>query len=210
VWRAIRPFGITTPTTTISTTAPGPTFILGDPAFWDYNPDDHDLHDGSWADFFLTAASSNAIDTGTTVLPDSLTTLLDGFDVDDHYWGAALDIGRYEAGFAILPTPSTQVLEPGGTVHFALSLYPSDLPHTVTLTAASPSPSLTLTLDPGVVGSGTVGTLTVTDSHAGSVLAPGLRYTLPITGTSGGFTQTTSVNLLVGGEGVYLPLITRE
>lgn len=184
--------------------------VAGDPAFWDYDPDDHDLHDGSWADFHLTAASSSAIDGGNTVLPDSLTTLLDAFDVDVRHWGAAFDIGRYEAGFAILPMPSTQVVELGGTVHYALHLYPSDLPHMVTLTVASPSPSLTLTLDPAVVCSDAVGTLTVTDTHAGSVLVPGLRYTLPITGTGGGFTQTTSVNLLVGGRRAYLPLITIE
>jgi hypothetical protein len=184
--------------------------VAGDPAFWDYEPDDHDLHDGSRPDFHLTAASSSAIDAGTTALPASLTTLLDAFRVDDRHWGAAFDIGRYEAGFAMLPTPPTQVVEPGGTAHYALHLYPSDLPHTVTLTVASPSPSLTVTLDPAVVAPDAVGNLTVTDTHVGSVLVPGLRYTLPITGIGGGFTQTTNVNLLVGGGRVYLPLITVE
>jgi hypothetical protein len=184
--------------------------VSGDPAFWDYDPDDHDLHDGSWPNFHLTPASTNAIDGGTTVLPNSLAALLEAFDLDDHHWGMAFDVGRYEAGFAILPTPSTQTVEPGGTAHYALHLYPSSLPHNVALTAASPSPSLTLALDPLVVSSDAVVTLTITDTHTGSVLVPGLRYTVPITGTGGGFVQTTSVNLLVGGRCTYLPLVIRE
>jgi hypothetical protein len=33
---------------------------------------------------------------------------------------------------------------------------------------------------------------------------------VPITGTGGGVTSLTSVNLLVGGVRVYLPLIVKE
>jgi len=40
--------------------------VAGDPAFWDYDVGDHDLHDGSWPDFHLTPASSDAIDGGIT------------------------------------------------------------------------------------------------------------------------------------------------
>jgi hypothetical protein len=59
------------------------------------------------------------------------------------------------------------------------------------------------------IASGAIATLTITDTHVGSSLLPGLRYSLPITGTGGGFTQTTSVNLLVGGRRVYLPAVMR-
>jgi hypothetical protein len=69
---------------------------------------------------------------------------------------------------------------------------------------------LTLALDPAVVASDAVGTLTVTATHTGSALVPGLWYTLPITGTGVGFTRTTSVDLLVGGGRVYLPVVIRE
>jgi len=41
-------------------------------------------------------------------------------------------------------------------------------------------------------------------------LLPGVWYTVPITGTGGGLTSTTDVNLLVGGARVYLPLIVKE
>ncbi len=183
--------------------------VAGDPVFWNYDPDDHDLHDGSWPDFHLTPASTNAIDRGTTALPDSLVTLLDTFDVDDFHWGTALDVGRYEAGFAVLATPSAQAVDPGGVAHYDLRLHPTDLPHTVTLAAASPSPLLTLVLSPTVVTSDTLVTLTVTDNHTGTLLT-GLEYTIPITATGGGFTHTASVGLLVGGVRVYLPLIMKE
>ncbi|MBU1880081.1 MAG: right-handed parallel beta-helix repeat-containing protein, partial [Chloroflexi bacterium] len=70
--------------------------LAGNPRFASYNPSDHDLHDGSWPDFHLTPASANAIDLGATVLPPSLTTLLNTFAVADPRCGPAYDIGRYE------------------------------------------------------------------------------------------------------------------
>jgi hypothetical protein len=48
--------------------------------------------------------------------------------------------------------------------------------------------------------------LTFLVTLAPSPLAPGLWYTLPLTGTGSGFTQTVSVRLLVGGARVYLPV----
>ena len=185
--------------------------VAGDPAFWDYDVGDHDLHDGSWPDFHLTPASSDAIDGGITTLPHSLAVLLDAFDVYDFHRGSAFDIGRYEAGFAILPTPSAQAVDPGGVATYTLGILPPDLPHSVTLTAASPAPSLTLTLDPAVVApGGGSATLTVADSHGGSALVPGLRYSIPVTGSGGGFTDTVSLDVLVGGARLYLPTVMKE
>ena len=79
---------------------------------------------------------------------------------------------------------------------------------TVGLVAASPSPSVTLALSPVAIAPGAVATLTLTDAHAGTLLL-GLWYTIPITGTGGGVTQTTSVGLLVGGTRVWLPVVLR-
>lgn len=183
--------------------------IAGDPAFWNYNAADHDLFDGSWPDFHLTAASTSAIDRGTTALPASLVALLTQFGVNDWHWGAAYDIGRYEAGFTLLAQPSARAITPGGTTQYAISLYPSDLPHTVTLSAAGPSSLITVTLGPMVLAAGATATLTATDAHTGTLM-PGLWYTIPITGAGGGFTQTTSVWLLVGGARVYLPVTLRN
>jgi len=184
--------------------------VAGDPGFWDYDPSDHDLHDGSRPDFHLTSASTNAFDRGTTALPLSLTALLGAFGVDDSHWGAAFDIGRYERGFAILTNPSTRAVNPGGVAHYALRLHPSDLPYTVTLTATSPSSSLIVTLDSTLIAPGMIVTLTLTDTHTSPTLMPGLWYTVPITGTDGEFTQTATVNLLVGGMCVYLPLTLKS
>ncbi len=181
--------------------------VAGDPAFWDYDSTDRDLHDGSWPDFHLTSTSANAIDRGTAQLPASLMALLDFFGVDDATWGTAPDIGRYEAGFTVVPVPTAQAIEPGGTAQYALSLYPPDLPHTVTLTLAGPPPGLSCTLSSDVVALSEVVTLTIT--HDGSSTGQGTWHTIPITGTGGGFVRTTDVAVLVGGTRVYLPLVSR-
>jgi len=184
--------------------------LEGDPAFWDYDPADHDLFDGSWPDFHLTSGSSYAIDRGTTALPASLLALLAKFGVQDDVWGPAYDIGRYEGGFALAAAPPVRVVQPGGTARYTVLLYPSDLPYTVTLAVGSPSPSLTVALSPTVVGAGVAATLTVTDTHPGAVLQPGLWYTLTVSGSGGGFLQNAAVHLLVGGWPIYLPLAVRE
>jgi hypothetical protein len=67
----------------------------GNPHFWAYDPNDHDLHDGSWPDLHLTSASTRALDRGAS-LPALLSTLLNAFGTGDAPWGTAYDIGRYE------------------------------------------------------------------------------------------------------------------
>ena len=49
-------------------------------------------------------------------------------------------------------------------------------------------------------------TLTVTDTH-GSPLPQSIWYTLPITGTSAGMTETLQLGLLIGGEQRFLPVL---
>jgi hypothetical protein len=177
----------------------------GDPALWDYDPSEHDLHDGSWPDFHLTSESILAIDRGVTALPASLTALLVKYNVDDYVWGATLDIGRYEAGYKLLAAPAAQGIEPGGTAQYSLSLYPSDVPFIANLSVNDPSPSLDITLSSLMLTASTPVTLTVThDGTAGTQI-----YTLTITGTGGGFIRTAQVELLVGGTRVYLPVLRK-
>ncbi len=183
--------------------------LEGDPAFLAYDVADHAMFDYDWPDFHLTAASSNAIDRGATALPASLTALLTAFGVTDPHWGAAYDLGRYEGGFALLAQPSAQAIAPGGTARYTISLYPSDLPHTVTLSVASPAPALTVMIAPTALAAGETATLTVTDAHTGTIEL-GLGYVITVTGVGGGFTQTADVRLLVGGARLYLPLVTRS
>jgi hypothetical protein len=121
-----------------------------------------------------------------------------------------LDIGRYEAGFSLVAAPSGQRVEPGGVARYTLRLYPPDLPFNVALVAGNPSPSLTLDLDPAVIGGDATAALTINHSQSAPTLPSGEWYTVPITGAGGGFAQSTSVGLLVGGRRIYLPVVHRD
>jgi hypothetical protein len=76
------------------------------------------------------------------------------------------------------------------------------------LTLSSPPAGLSYTLSSNVITPGAAITLTV--SHDGSPAGQDMWHTVPITGTGGGFVQTASVRLLVGGARVYLPLTLRN
>ncbi len=127
--------------------------------------------------------------------------------------GDAPDIGAYEYqgyGFTLNASPSLRIISPGGVTTYTLSIRSlGGFAELVSLVAASPSPSLTLSLAPNALTPPGQATLTVTDTHPGP-LPSGLWYTLPITASGGGFTQTTSVDLLVGGAQIYLPLVIKE
>jgi len=182
--------------------------IEGDPDFFTYDISNHDHYTYNWPDFHLTVDSINAIDWGTTILPASLTALLDAFGVVDYQLGTAYDVGRYEAGFLILIAPTAQAMDPSGTVSYTLRLFPSDTPYVVTLSSESPSHNLVLSLSPTVITNSQVATLKVTDTHS-RPLMPGTWYILPITGTGGGFTYTANLGLLVGGAHIYLSAIQK-
>jgi hypothetical protein len=137
-----------------------------------------------------------------------MTTLLDAFGVNDYQIGSAYDIGRYEGGFLLRAAPISQAIEPGSTTYYTLSLYPPDLPYSVNLTATKPSPDLNLSLSPSAISGADVAVLTVTDTHP-SPLMPGIWYTLPLTGTGSGFSDTTYPRLLVGGVRCYLPIMRK-
>ena len=126
--------------------------------------------------------------------------------------GTAPDIGAFEYegyGFTLIADPSSRAIAPGGVATYTIGVQPvGGFSGTVGLVAASPSPSLALTLSPAAIAPGAVAALTLADAHAGTLL-PGLWYSVAITGTGGGVTQTTSVGLLVGGTRVWLPVILR-
>jgi hypothetical protein len=170
--------------------------VEGDPGLWDYDFANHDLFDGSRPDFHLMVDSANALDRGTTALPDSLIALLDAFGVTDFRRGRAYDVGRYEGGFAVLASPGVQFVSPGGVARYTLRLDQPDLPYKVTLTVTSPSPLLDISLSSPILTSDEVVTLTFDDSHFGSIIIPGLAYTIPITVTGGGFAETSSVRFI--------------
>ncbi len=171
----------------------------------------HELHGLDVEPGFADAAGSDyALDPGSDLIDAGV--LIPG--INDDYVGAAPDIGAYEYqgyGFGLSADPSSRAIDPGGVAAYTLSVQPiGGFGATVNLVAASPSPSLTLSLVPSVVTPPGQATLTITDTHVGTALLPGLWYTVLITATGGGFTQTSSVDLLVGGKRVYLPWVTGE
>jgi parallel beta-helix repeat protein len=153
-------------------------------------------------DDYTLDPTSDLIDAGVTI---------PGINYD--YVGDRPDIGAYEfqgPGFTLAAAPSVRLVDPGGVVTYTLSLTAlGRFTDTVNLLAPSPSPSLTLSLDPSALIPSGGATLTVTDTHTGT-LPSGLWHTLPITATGAGITQTTSVKLLVGGVHIYLPLVVKE
>ncbi|RME77863.1 MAG: hypothetical protein D6784_03125, partial [Chloroflexi bacterium] len=78
----------------------------------------------------------------------------------------------------------------------------------VTLSVGAP-PDLQVSLSPAVVTPPGTALLTITDTHPGPDLLPGILYTLPISATSGDVTRTASISLLVGGARVYVPVIVK-
>jgi hypothetical protein len=184
--------------------------IEGDPGFWDYDPDDHDLHDGSWPDFHVTPGSTNVLDRGVAHLPASLARLLVAFDVQDIRFGSAFDIGRFEAAGASA-SPTVRFIEPGDSTYFQLTTYPPSFPAPLTVTAESLTPELVLDLSSSVLDPGETVTLYVTDAHdPGTVLLPGLWYIITITATHGEGAQAADVRVLVGGRREYLPLVLKK
>jgi hypothetical protein len=178
----------------------------GDPGFRVYDPSDHEPTATRWPDFHLTPASARAIDKGAE-LPASLTTLLSRFGVKDPRWGSGWDIGAYEGSFVVSASPSSQAIEPGETASFKLRIQSiGEFASPVTVEAVSPDPRFEVTIDPAVMTSDGEVMLMVADAQGEG----GGYYSLPITVTGGGFTQTTSVGLFVGGSNIYLPLVVRR
>jgi parallel beta-helix repeat protein len=147
---------------------------------------------------------------------DSASELLDAGlvipGINDDYVCMAPDIGAFESqacGFTPYADAPARAIEPGGVAVYEIEIQPiGGFAHAVAVTATSPSPSLILSLNPTVVTPPGQVTLTADDNHTG-VPFSGLRYTVPITASGGGYTQSISVQLLVGGLRVYLPLTVK-
>jgi hypothetical protein len=134
--------------------------------------------------------------------------------INDTFVGAAPDVGAFEYqghGFTLAAAPSSRAIAPGGVASYTLTVRSvGGFAGTVNLFAASPSPDLALHLHPSSVTPPDQATLTITDTHTESGSLPGQWYTVPITATGGGLTQTAQVTLLVGGARAYLPVILQD
>ena len=122
------------------------------------------------------------------------------------------DLGAFEyqgEGFTLAASPSLRAIQPGQSAAFTANVQAlGGFTSTVSLAASSPAPNLLVGVAPaGVVPTGQA-TVYLTSTLSPPLL-PGLWYTVPITGTAAGLTQTVTIRLLVGGARVYLPYLGR-
>lgn len=171
--------------------------VEGDPLFVD----------PAGADFHLQAASP-AVDQGSATGAPG-----DDFDgaprpQDGDGDGASVhDIGAFEIAY-LAAVPSHRAIAPGGVATYTVCVGDA-FSGPVTLDAGAPDPSLTVQLAPAAVIPPGHAVLTVTDTHSGSALLPGLWHTIPITATSN-VVRTAGVRLLVGGAQNYLPVVLKS
>jgi hypothetical protein len=112
-----------------------------------------------------------------------------------------------EEGFAIVPEPPVQVIDPGDSAEYTIEIRPfGGFAHDVELSITDPC-SLTLTLSPTLAIPLEQVILTLTDGHVDPELVPGLWCQIPITGTGGSYTDTVNLDLLIGGLRAYFPLV---
>ncbi len=112
--------------------------------------------------------------------------------------------------FALSAAPASRAIAPGGVSTHTLTAQPlGGTAGIVTFTTSSPPAALKVSLSPMTAALPAQATLVLTDTHAGSTLLPGAWYTVPITATTGVYTQVVNINLLVGGSRVYLAMARR-
>jgi predicted outer membrane repeat protein len=123
----------------------------------------------------------------------------------------ACDIGAYEyQASRVAISPAIQTILPGETA--VSQVYVQTAPgftETLDLTMTNPYTTLLSSLSPLTISPNQTATLTLTDTHSGSSLIPGLWYTIPVTATGGGLTLSAEARLLVGGETLYLPVVVK-
>jgi hypothetical protein len=120
------------------------------------------------------------------------------------------DIGAYEYKVSRLEaSPGSQSIMPGESAMYQIQLLSSaPINDPLTLSATNNYADLDMTLSPSQILPGQTAVLTLTDTRSGS-LNPGVWHTIPIEATNGDLSFNVEVTLLVGGERVYLPMITR-
>jgi predicted outer membrane repeat protein len=122
------------------------------------------------------------------------------------------DIGAYEHKVSQLEVnPGSQTILPGETATYQIQvLSSSPINQPLMLSAANPYATLMMSLTPATILPGETATLVLTDTHSsGSSLIPGLWHTLTLTAENDELMLMTEVHLLVGGQTIYLPMVSR-
>jgi hypothetical protein len=119
------------------------------------------------------------------------------------------DSGQALSDFTLTAQPNGRVVDAGSVATYQLRFEKSAaFTGAITITASSPSPSFTLKLSNAIVSPPITITLTITDSHP--IGSPPMAYSIPITATGSSVTRYTSVNVLINGLRVYLPIVRRN
>jgi uncharacterized membrane protein YqhA len=107
----------------------------------------------------------------------------------------------------VLPA-SFQAIKTGGNATFIIQIEPTGgFIETVSVTSPSSFSDLNINLSSSIVtASASQFTLSLVDTHNPS-FSSAVWYTIPLTATGGGLIRTTTVNLLLNGKQVYLPLV---
>ena len=121
------------------------------------------------------------------------------------------DIGAVEAsGFDLEVEPTFHHIEPGESASYILTVDSSVITEPVSISTGSVPQDIMLYLAPTTVPVPGAATITLTSTHTGSLLMPGVFARVPIIATGSGFTRMTAIYLLVGGISHYLPLILKD
>ena len=113
-------------------------------------------------------------------------------------------------GFNLKVMPSFQAVDTGGNTAFTVQIQPTGgFTETIMVTSSSPSPDLIINPPATTFNPPGPFTLTLTDTHDPS-FSSAVWYTISVIASGGGITRIATVNLLLNGKKVYLPLIAKQ
>lgn len=119
-------------------------------------------------------------------------------------------VAAVSSSFTLAAKPSTQAIARGGNASYQITLgKEGNFNSLVTLGTSAPPAGLAVQLTPGSLTPPGNATLTLSDTSAPGPAIPGTWRSVTITATGGGKTRTVTVQLLVGGARVAVPVARR-
>lgn len=106
--------------------------------------------------------------------------------------------------------PTVRAIDAGGEANYTLHIEPAAGFASPVNLSVSPALGLQLNLSATTITPPADVILTAIDTHTSGTLSPGTWHQITITANSGNVGYDTTVNLLVGGTRVYLPLLLRN
>lgn len=136
--------------------------------------------------------------------------------VEDDYEGkprndGSPDLGAFEFG-GLLVTPTSQAIDPGQSAQFMIYLSgASDNNEVLDLIIGDFSTEIVVTTSSNKLNVNEPTYVTIADRHPlGTIVQPGIWYTIPVKITGANFSQDVQLRVLVGGSRVFMPTIIRS